>query len=207
MTKHPEEFKPADVDVAFDMALDAHQNHPKRPENRFRKDGKTPYITHPVKVQLASRVHLPLLTNHFTDCVLLLHDVLEDTTYPGEYIQNFFGDILFEGVLALTSWCDQTKMDSREVSRKHRWEYDTAYLERQQPIYRALKLCDMYVNIGDMEGCDAAFTERYAREIKARAQRLVKGWEGNFSVTLLHHNVTNAAECFIRAAELRKVPS
>lgn len=53
-----------------------HDDLPSKPENKFRKDGKTPYWTHPVAV--ADRVR-SWGFEQVEPMAALLHDVLEDT--------------------------------------------------------------------------------------------------------------------------------
>lgn len=66
----------------LDYAIDAHANHPKQPQNAFRKwDGKTPYAAHPIwcATSILAEPTIDEPTRELGAMVLALHDVLEDT--------------------------------------------------------------------------------------------------------------------------------
>ena len=69
-------------------------------EGQFRNDGITPYSIHPETVVKT----LKLLGVEDEDilCAGYLHDVLEDTNYSAEKIQENFGDIVLSIVKELT---------------------------------------------------------------------------------------------------------
>src|SRR3989344_6802296 len=69
----------------LECVIDAHQNHARKPENRYRKwDGKTPYSIHPIwcAATLLHETKLPEQMRRDGSLALLYHDVLEDTTAP-----------------------------------------------------------------------------------------------------------------------------
>jgi (p)ppGpp synthase/HD superfamily hydrolase len=66
-----------------ELAIRAHQVHPKKPENAVRKaDLQTPYVTHCqwVASSIISEEKLPPVLRRLCYQALLLHDVIEDTT-------------------------------------------------------------------------------------------------------------------------------
>lgn len=67
----------------IDFVLDAHQNHPRKPEEAWRRwDGRTPMSLHPIwcAASIATEERLSERDRQLGAQVLLLHDVLEDTT-------------------------------------------------------------------------------------------------------------------------------
>ena len=81
------------LQLAHDVMKSAH-------EGQFREDGITPYSIHPETVVKT----LKLLGVEDEDilCAGYLHDVLEDTNYSAEKIQENFGDIVLSIVKELT---------------------------------------------------------------------------------------------------------
>lgn len=123
---------PLVVKQALEFAENAHQG-------QLRKDGKTPYIMHPIGC-LSIAIDSPW---HFSDeelAALCLHDVLEDTKATFERIYGLFGaDIA--GIVYLLS-----KPDSENFRRK----IYMASLRRVAPSVIALKLIDMLHNLIDL---------------------------------------------------------
>lgn len=77
---------------AFLAAADAH-------EGVFRKDGVTPYVTHPLEVaHILADLHL----DADTVCAALLHDVLEDTPIQHADLSAQFGKTVADMVDAVT---------------------------------------------------------------------------------------------------------
>lgn len=111
------------VDAAKRLATIAHQN-------QFRRDGKTPYITHPEAVANA-------MVTPEEKAIAWLHDILEDTEYTVSHIL-FFGipkDIIRD-IEALT----KTKRITYE-------EYLANLLNH--PRARRVKIADMLHNYND----------------------------------------------------------
>ena len=81
------------LQLAQDVMKSAHKG-------QFRNDKTTPYSVHPETVVKT----LKLLGVEDTDilCAGYLHDVLEDTNYSAEKIQENFGDIVLSIVKELT---------------------------------------------------------------------------------------------------------
>lgn len=99
-------------------------------EGQKRRDKKTPYITHPIRV--ASQFSDPVL-----QAIGYLHDTIEDTPANKE-IFNFFGipDRVYDAVIALS----MTK-----------YETYTTYLIRVRldDLARQVKVADIYDNLND----------------------------------------------------------
>ena len=89
------------ITKAYELAQKAHST-------QVRKSG-TPYITHPLAV--ASNV-IDMQLDTDSVCAALLHDVVEDTEYTTQYIEENFGHqvaLLVDGV---------TKLDKLDFSSK-----------------------------------------------------------------------------------------
>ena len=110
-----------DLARAIVLAVNAH-------DGQIDKSG-LPYIMHPLRVMEAVR---PLGIPHMI--VAILHDVVEDTPIPIEDIEDEFGKIIAEAVLAITHPPNEPK---------------EKYLARVKanPIARAVKTRDIYDNL------------------------------------------------------------
>lgn len=94
---------------AFEFAAEAH-------EGQFRKDKKTPYIEHPVRV-------VEILTDFHADedtlISTILHDVPEDTRYSIEDVKDIFGEkvaFLVDGITKLSEVYYKHSMSEHQVS-------------------------------------------------------------------------------------------
>ncbi len=107
-----------------------------------RKDGKIPYINHPIQVAKI------LAENGENDISLLsaaiLHDTIEDTdTSPEEILENFGEDVL-QIVLDCT--------DDKNLSKHERKEKQITSASSKCRSARALKIADKICNIKDIIG-------------------------------------------------------
>lgn len=94
--------------AAFEFAEAAHRG-------QIRKDGKTPYIAHPVEVV---KILTSLHADEETLISAVLHDVPEDTTRTLEEIQAAFGDkvaFLVDGVTKLSKVHYQNDMPQHQI--------------------------------------------------------------------------------------------
>ncbi|MFA5948053.1 MAG: RelA/SpoT family protein [Candidatus Gracilibacteria bacterium] len=93
---------------AFNFAEEAHKE-------QFRKDGKTPYIIHPVAtVKILTELH----ADEDILIAAMLHDVPEDTTFTIEQIKEKFGSeiaYLIDGITKLSKVHYQNNMPEWEV--------------------------------------------------------------------------------------------
>ncbi len=93
---------------AFEFAEQAHQG-------QFRKDGKTPYIAHPVEV---AKILTSLHADEDTLVSALLHDVPEDTERTIEEVKAAFGEkvaFLVDGITKLSKVYYQNDMPQRQI--------------------------------------------------------------------------------------------
>jgi len=110
--------------------------------HQTRKDGHTPYASHVFRVCLVVR-H----TFGFDDprmlAAALLHDTIEDTNTDCDDIIERFGPEVAEWVAALTK-------DMRLPHDAREDEYAKTLAEADWPV-KALKLADLYDNLGDSQ--------------------------------------------------------
>lgn len=113
----------------------------KAHKGQTRRDGKTPYIKHPL--ELAS-----MFDSDLDKCVAILHDAIEDGKVNGvdwEYLQfelfpfkeSLGGDVVqyvLDGVLSLTHWPEDS--------------YDT-YIISMGKKYLKFKIMDITINLSD----------------------------------------------------------
>lgn len=85
------------VDKAYNIAKKAHAG-------QFRRDGKTPYLTHPVAVANSFHWFFPSEKILNLKAISLLHDVLEDNTKWTEkrLLQNGIPQEIVDAVILLT---------------------------------------------------------------------------------------------------------
>src|SRR4051794_39593907 len=70
-------------------------------EGQLRKDGKTPYVAHPLRVALIVR-HLFEVADETALTAALLHDLIEDTKTDYDEIAKEFGVAVADAVAALS---------------------------------------------------------------------------------------------------------
>lgn len=142
---------------AVSFAARAHQG-------QVRRDDRTPYIAHCVRVTLT----ISQLFQCQDEAVLaaaVLHDTIEDTTTDYEDILQHFGKDVADLVAAMTK-----NMALPEATREV--EYD-AQLAQADWRARLIKLADTYDNLCDVVTVPTEKRERRQRESRERAKRAV----------------------------------
>lgn len=129
-----------DLQRAIAFAARAHQG-------QLRKDGRTPYSSHPFRVcmtlsQLFSCNDIQVLI------AAALHDTIEDTTTDYDDIVSDFG-------ADVANWVRCLSKDKRlpENEREAAYAHDLATACWQVQL---IKMADMYDNLGDMDQLPAA---------------------------------------------------
>ena len=84
--------------IVFEAAAFAARAH----QHQLRKDGRTPYVSHPFRVCLVVR-HLFGIDDPRIHAAALLHDTIEDTTTDYDDIVERFGPDVAGWVAAVTS--------------------------------------------------------------------------------------------------------
>ncbi|MBX7103090.1 MAG: HD domain-containing protein [Gemmataceae bacterium] len=120
---------------AVSFAARAHQG-------QLRKDGKTPYASHPYRVCLVAREVFGI-QDHEVLTAAILHDTIEDTTTDYDDIAEAFGHNVARWVAALSK-------DKRLIDHEREEVYCRA-IAAGGPEVHLLKLADIYDNLSDVE--------------------------------------------------------
>jgi guanosine-3',5'-bis(diphosphate) 3'-pyrophosphohydrolase len=120
---------------AIAMAARAHRH-------QLRKDGQTPYVSHPFRVCLIVR-HLFGVDDVRILTAAVLHDTIEDTTTDCDDIVAAFGPEVAEWVAALTK-------DKRLPEDQREPDFIRSFSGGGWPVH-IVKLADLYDNIQDCE--------------------------------------------------------
>jgi len=116
------------VELAESIARKAH-------EGQFRRDGVTPYITHPTRV--VERLKKQGITDEMTLAVAWLHDVLEDTEVEVEELKyNRIPLSVIDSVDVLT------KRDEQSYEEYLHWI-------KRDCFARTVKIADILDNLSD----------------------------------------------------------
>lgn len=129
--------------MPFEAATFAARAH----RHQTRKDGHTPYVSHVFRVCLVAR-HVFGFDDPRMLAAALLHDTIEDTNTDCDDIIERFGPEVAGWVAALTKDM-RLPHDEREAA------YAQALAAADWPV-KALKLADLYDNLGDSNHLSAA---------------------------------------------------
>jgi guanosine-3',5'-bis(diphosphate) 3'-pyrophosphohydrolase len=110
--------------------------------HQVRKDGETPYVSHPLRVAMTVREVFGC-ADPAALAMAILHDTIEDTTVDYDDLLKDFGAEVADGVAALTK-NKSLKEEAREAA------YDNG-LERADWRARLVKLADTFDNLSDIE--------------------------------------------------------
>jgi guanosine-3',5'-bis(diphosphate) 3'-pyrophosphohydrolase len=108
---------------------------------QYRKDGKTPYINHPLEVMnlVITNVEKPH-TNILIAAVL--HDVVEDTNVTSAEIKHMFGAQVAKLVAELT--------DDKTLTKEERKRIQLSEVHTLSEEGKLLRLCDKICNVYDI---------------------------------------------------------
>ena len=135
---------------ALEFATKAHNG-------QFRKDGKTPYIEHPIRIRNNIRLH-----KNFTPelgVAAFLHDVVEDCGVTIEQLKEQFG----EKVASLVDWMTNRSKQTG-LPRTERKKLDHERISKAPLDAKLLKLFDRLDNISDVAYLEGSFKVQYAKE-------------------------------------------
>lgn len=136
-----------------------------------RKNGTTPYITHPVGVAKIVEAHGGDLEQII---IAKLHDVVEDCECTDQEIHDEFGKDVADGVLALTNTSKLERPDLNRAARKAR---DNEKLAKIPVRYKLVKLADIYYNVSDLDGFKKGFAFKFLGEKREQAAAVREGSE------------------------------
>jgi (p)ppGpp synthase/HD superfamily hydrolase len=151
MTSQPE---PISRPLWFDAAAFSARAH----RHQLRKDGRTPYAAHPMRVAMTV-LSVFGVDDEIALAAAMLHDVIEDTDRDYDSVFNRFGPEIADTVAALTK-----NMILPEAKREA--DYD-ARLAASTWRARLVKLADVYDNMLDLAPAERESRGGYA----ARAGR------------------------------------
>lgn len=108
---------------------------------QYRKDGKTPYINHPLEVMNLVVTHVD---QPHQDVLIaaVLHDVVEDTHVTSAEIKHMFGAAVAHLVDELT--------DDKTLSKEERKRIQLQEVHTLSPQGKLLRLCDKICNVYDI---------------------------------------------------------
>jgi len=159
-------IKHKDFKKLLDFVYKAHQEHNTKCD--FRQKGKVPFIVHPIwcALTLLNDQRIPFKERKIGYQILLLHDVLEDTSLD---MPNYVDSKVVKGVKEMThsSWEEE-----QNISKKSNF-------------IKLLKLCD---KIASMYDETVKRGPKRRREWKILTQKLLKDVEnhyGNIQLVIL----------------------
>lgn len=127
---------PADLLALLNAVAFAARAH----RHQLRKDGMTPYVSHPYRVCLILQ-HVFCVTDHRVLTAALLHDTIEDTTTDADDVVEQFGADVRRWVAALTK-------DKRLPDAERERAYAAALAAGGWEV-QVCKLADVYDNLLD----------------------------------------------------------
>ncbi len=133
--------------------------------NQIRKDGSTPYISHPFRVAMTIE-HVFGCTDEAAICAGLLHDTIEDTTTDYDDLLSHFGREVADIVAAMTK-----NMALPEHEREKDYDHRLAAGDWRA---RLVKLADVYDNLCDSRDLSPESTAKLPSKVK-RAIALAAG--------------------------------
>jgi guanosine-3',5'-bis(diphosphate) 3'-pyrophosphohydrolase len=131
-------------------------------EDQLRKDGKTPYIAHPLRVALTVR-HAFGVDDGVALAAACLHDVIEDTTTDYDDLKEQFGEKVAQVVAELTK-------DARLPEPERERAYDEV-ISNGTWRTKLIKLADVFDNYSDARDDQ----ERAKTKVKARRALVCAG--------------------------------
>lgn len=125
-----QKIEPAKLKQLIDLAYSAHHEHNTR--NDFRQNGQVPFIVHPLwcALILLNDQRIPFVERELGYQVLLLHDVLEDTS------------------LEIPDYVDKKVLELVKEMTHKTWE-EEQNIENKSDFVKLLKLCDKVASMYD----------------------------------------------------------
>jgi (p)ppGpp synthase/HD superfamily hydrolase len=140
-------------DIVFEAVAFAAHAH----RHQVRKDGRTPYVSHVMRVCLVVR-HVFGFDDPEMLAAALLHDTIEDTTTDCDDIIERFGPRVATWVAALTK-------DMRMPHDPREEAYAAAVASADWQV-KAIKLADLYDNMNDCRHFDSAGRRKTANKCR-----------------------------------------
>lgn len=131
----------------------------RRHAGQTRRDGRTPYVVHPMRVARLLReagVADPDLL-----CAALLHDVVEDTLRPGEDDSSLLWELDGRFGPRVARLVDELSKAPAGVESRAQFDWSFG---RKSPEACLVKLADRLDNLRDWQGMQADFRRPYLAE-------------------------------------------
>jgi guanosine-3',5'-bis(diphosphate) 3'-pyrophosphohydrolase len=160
------EFDVQRLAEAISFAARAHQGH-------LRKDGRTPYMAHPMRVMMILAAEFGV-EDRETLAAAVLHDTIEDTRTDHDDLSEQFGPRVADWVAALSK---DTRLAEAEREREYLAALAAAPIE-----VKLCKLGDIYDNLSD---CATLEAKGRRRQID-RAKQVLAAFEPLFPERWLH---------------------
>jgi len=143
---------------AIEVAVEAHAN-------QRRRDGVTPYITHPAHVATLVAMYGG---SHRAIISAWLHDVMEDTEGNSGYliIDGYLQTcgLHYKTAALIDEMISALTKDKTIMNREERNEENLRRLLCAPPETILVKLCDRISNLSDMGNVEDTFGERYLED-------------------------------------------
>ena len=110
-------------------------------QNQKRKDGKTPYVIHPISVAVILS-EVGGIDDEEILSAALLHDTIEDTDTTADEIDKEFGSKIMSIVKELT--------DSKELSYSERKQFQIDHAPNLSKEATLVKIADKISNVSDL---------------------------------------------------------
>ena len=170
-------------------------------EGQFRKDGMTPYISHPIAV--CDMMTSDGITDTKLLAVALLHDVIEDTKVTDEQLVDMLSaafleyDIIYRAVLDMTNIDKLYKsLSDAKINRATKKKLMNEHFARFASPYAIItKIYDRYHNLTDLHTmkADDDFKKKYLEESSNLINALESGLARcNFAGIILNENWIDA---------------
>ena len=159
----------ARVVEAIRFAAEAHRH-------QSRKDGRTPYIVHPVAVLRRLSSDLGVEDADLL-CAAVLHDVIEDSAVTREELEHRFGDRVAGWVQELTV---PTALHGPTVSDQRKTEALVRAVDRMSWEAVIVKLCDRWDNLRDMS--NARWGPEKRENYRAQTQQILRALDRRCAV-------------------------
>ncbi|MCI4351823.1 MAG: HD domain-containing protein [Thermoplasmata archaeon] len=143
-------------------------------EGTLRKDGRTPYIVHPVAVLRLLSSELGVEDPDIL-CAAVLHDVLEDTEYPEAALRRKFGNSTGELVRELTV---PAELHGPSVPDRKKTGHLVREIGRMSWPAVLVKLCDRWDNLRD--AANAAWSDEKRRSYAEQTRQILLAFDARW---------------------------
>jgi guanosine-3',5'-bis(diphosphate) 3'-pyrophosphohydrolase len=127
------------------LILEAISFAARKHDGQVRKDGRTPYVSHPIRVMMILSSVFGVLDRQVL-AAAALHDVIEDTSTSFNDIENEFGQ-------RIAIWVSLLSKDKQQEVKSREFAYVCALRDAPDEV-KLIKLADIYDNLIDAPAAD-----------------------------------------------------